>query len=380
MYTNLFNRLYDLKKEGKNFAYFCKFTDKDRIMGKEILIEGEEVIESEDSHILDNVTEPTPFILSFALVNSIFKSKAKEGIFPHVLMLKPISKEEGEFKRTTAQNHYPLREQYKDLEMEGKISTARSRIRNGELLQVVISKEFGPLKVDPLEVLNQFLENDRSLYVFYYKFNNYELFGSSPENLVTRSGDDLMIEPIAGTRTVSTDAEKNILLEKELLSDPKELLEHRMLVDLARNDLGKISVMGSVNVSLSMRVRRFSSLMHIVSQVTSKIDSGVKNSQIIDAVFPAGTVSGAPKDRAIRVINELEDTPRGPYAGSVGLVEPKNMDMALTIRSIYSQGKGYFVRSGGGIVKDSVPETEVNEIRMKSYSAAGGRLNEITAN
>ena len=153
-----------------------------------------------------------------------------------------------------------------------------------------------------------------------------------------------------------------------------------MLVDLARNDLGKISEYGSVHVTSSMQARRFASVMHIVSQVRSTLKKGIENDAIINSAFPAGTVSGAPKDRAIRIINELETTPRGPYAGSVGLIGRDKMDLALAIRTVYGNGNGYYVRSGAGIVKDSDPEKEVNEIRMKSYSAVGGLLNEDIVN
>ncbi|MCL5888897.1 MAG: anthranilate synthase component I family protein [Candidatus Thermoplasmatota archaeon] len=380
MATEITEALEKLVHQGKNFAYFCKFTDEDRIMGEETLITGKDILTGDNTSILKNIQDETPVILSFSLVNSIFKARAKEGLFPPVMMLIPESKVNGFFKRPLKESHSPMGNHSPDKEMEKCIKEARERIRSGEALQIVISREFGPFAMDPLERVTSFLANDRSLYVFYFKFGKFEIFGSSPENLVTREKDSLMIEPIAGTRKVSSSEVENEEIEKDLLSDPKELLEHRMLVDLARNDLGKISEYGSVHVTRSMQARRFASVMHIVSQVRSTLKKGIENDAIINSVFPAGTVSGAPKDRAIRIINELETTPRGPYAGSVGLIGRDKMDLALAIRTVYGNGNGYYVRSGAGIVKDSDPEKEVNEIRMKSYSAVGGMLNEDIVN
>ncbi len=380
MESDVLATVKELKRRNKNFAYFCKFVDEDRLTGEETLISGTEVVEASNTDVLRNIHEETPVILSFSLVNSIFKSRAKEGLFPPLLMLIPETTVRGKYRRSREAVHSPMTERVKDPEMERKIIEARERIRNGEALQVVISREFGPFSLDPVEMVRSFLKMDRSLYVYYFRFNEYEIFGSSPENLISRDGDELMIEPIAGTRKVSTEETENEAIAGDLLSDPKELLEHRMLVDLARNDLGKISEYGSVHVERSMEIRRFSSVMHIVSQVRSRLRKGFENSEIINAVFPAGTVSGAPKDRAIRIINDLETSPRGPYAGCLGLIDDQRMDMALAIRTIYGNGNGYFVRSGAGIVKDSDPEREVDEIRMKSYSAVGGKLNEDIVN
>lgn len=380
MESDVLATVKELKRRNKNFAYFCKFVDEDRLTGEETLISGTDVVEASNTDVLRNIHEETPVILSFSLVNSIFKSRAKEGLFPPLLMLIPETTVRGKYRRSREAVHSPMTERVKDPEMERKIIEARERIRNGEALQVVISREFGPFSLDPVEMVRSFLKMDRSLYVYYFRFNEYEIFGSSPENLISRDGDELMIEPIAGTRKVSTDETENEAIAGDLLSDPKELLEHRMLVDLARNDLGKISEYGSVHVERSMEIRRFSSVMHIVSQVRSRLRKGFENSEIINAVFPAGTVSGAPKDRAIRIINDLETSPRGPYAGCLGLIDDQRMDMALAIRTIYGNGNGYFVRSGAGIVKDSDPEREVDEIRMKSYSAVGGKLNEDIVN
>lgn len=375
--SSLFESLHDLRRSGKSFAYICHFRDEERRIGEERLFTGTEIIKSRDASILDSIENNTPVILSFSLVNSIYSSHVKESEFDPVMMLVPENTMEGKFLRSAGMAYRPMIKDISDSHMEEIISEARDRIRNGEMLQVVLSRPFGPLDVDPETLLKRYLEEDRSMYVFYYKFGELELFGSTPENLVAVSGKDIMIEPIAGTRKVSTDPEENRLLAEDLLADPKELLEHRMLVDLARNDIGKISAYGSVRVELSMEVRFFSSVMHLVSRVRGTLRDGTRKSEIVNAVFPAGTVSGAPKDRALRTIGELEDTPRGPYAGAVGIIGKETLDLALTIRSIYGTNESYYVRSGSGIVKDSIPSVEVREIGMKAYNAAGGAMDEI---
>ncbi len=378
--NSLLERIGELKKADKNFAYICHFTDEERRMGDETLFVGSQILRSNDASILDTFTDKIPVILSFSLVNSIFTARVKESEFSPVMALVPEEVVEGKYVRSEHFNRSPMIQYREDSGMEAMILIARERIRNGEMLQVVLSKQFGPIHADPETFMRRYLEEDRSKYVFYYKFGELELFGSTPENLVSVSGLDVMIEPIAGTRRVSVNPEENRYLAEELLSDPKELLEHRMLVDLARNDLGKISQYGSVNVHMSMEVRQFASVMHIVSRVKGKLKEGTSRSQIVNAVFPAGTVSGAPKDRALRTIAELEQNARGPYAGAIGIIDSNAMELALTIRSMYGKKGAYYVRSGAGIVKDSVPATEVREISMKAYNAAGGALDDIAYN
>jgi Anthranilate/para-aminobenzoate synthases component I len=375
--SSLFEKLKALRKSGKSFAYMCQFTDQERRIGQEKLFIGKEIVSSQDTSILDSLAGNIPVILSFSLVNSIYAAHVMESAFDPVMILIPENIMEGRFVRTECQIYRPMMKYITDADMEHVIDQAKRRILNGEMLQVVLSKSFGPLSVDPDVLLKRYMEEDRSMYVFYYRFGDLELFGSTPENLVSVSGKDIMIEPIAGTREVSLIAEENLQRAQELLSDPKELLEHRMLVDLARNDIGKIAAYGSVRVEQSMEVRYFSSVMHLVSRVRGSLRDGVKRSEVVNAVFPAGTVSGAPKDRALRTIGEFEQTSRGPYAGAVGTLNNDSMDFALTIRSIYGEKGSYYVRSGSGIVKDSIAGAEVREIGMKAYNAAGGALNEI---
>ncbi len=374
---SLYAKLSELRETGKNFAYFCSFTNEERTMGEEKLFTGEKIVIAENTKILSSLEQPTPVILSFSLVDSIFSVSSLRKDFPPILMLLPQTLERDVFVRD-----FPIRSissipPHRDQELEESVKETRELIRSGEMLQMVISKEFGPFAMDPVEQVIKYLFEDRSIYVFYYRFGDLEVLGSSPENVVTRIGKRIMIEPIAGTRPVSGNMEKDRELEKELENDPKELLEHRMLVDLARNDLGKICNYGSVKVTQSMKVRHFSSVMHIVSRVEGELRDGIGNDFIVSSVFPAGTVSGAPKERAIRNIIKMEKTSRGPYAGSLGIIGKNEMDLALTIRTIYGNNGEFFTRAGAGIVKDSVPEKEVYEIVIKAFNSMGGAMNEV---
>ncbi len=375
---SLIEYIPELIREGKSFAYMCKFKDGERKHGTEHLYTGEKIIRSQDSKILDSLEKDTPVVISFPYAFKIF-NMARESSYPPLMALIPENVMKNSLVREQDVKLRSHEYVFHDDAMERKIELARERIRKGEILQVVLSRKFGPLNIDPMERLESFLNYDRSMYVFYYRFNEFEIMGSSPENTVTLDGRELMIEPIAGTRPVSSDPEENMRREESLLNDEKELLEHRMLVDLARNDLGRISEYGTVKVTRSMEIRKFSSVMHIVSRVQSTLRDGVKKSQILDSVFPAGTVSGAPKERATGIIGEYEDDDRGPYAGAIGVAGKDSMDLALTIRCIYTMDGNYYTRAGAGIVKDSVPEKEVMEMFSKSLSAMGGVNNEVSS-
>ncbi len=370
----LADRMYELASGKGNFAYFCRFTDHDRLTGEEKLFAGGDTITSANGKDLDHVNGEIPVIVSFSHINSIFGNINYISEYPPLVFFVPETAETGTYIRKNSFTPSPPSSSSGDRDFESKVSKMRSLIREGEMLQVVLSREFGPLSIDPVERMMSFLENDRSMYVYYYRIGPYEAIGSSPENVITRNGSAAMIEPIAGTRKISQFDHENMEIERNLLEDPKELMEHRMLVDLARNDLGKVSEFGTVNVVKSMEVRRFASVMHIVSTVESALRKDVKNSSILEAVFPAGTVSGAPKERAIEHIMGEESNERGPYGGAIGIVSENSMDLALAIRTIYSRNGLYYTRAGAGIVKDSIPEKEMDEIFMKAFSAAGGEL------
>jgi anthranilate synthase component 1 len=206
-----------------------------------------------------------------------------------------------------------------------------------------------------------------SPYMFYFSSDDIEIAGASPETLVKLNNDTLYTFPLAGTRPRGKTEEEDAKLKRELLSDPKELAEHNMLVDLGRNDLGKISEFGTVLVEKYKTIEAFSHVMHIGSTVSSKIRKDKSALDAIEAVLPAGTLSGAPKIRACEIINELENNKRGIYGGAIGYIDfAGNMDTCIAIRIAFKKNGKIFIRSGAGIVADSVPESEYQECINKA--------------
>ncbi len=248
-------------------------------------------------------------------------------------------------------------------EFESIVLKAKEYIRAGDIIQVVLSQRFeADSTSDPFNVYRALRRINPSPYLFYLKFDNSVLLGSSPEVMVRVEDDRATLRPIAGTRPRGKTEEEDKALEKELLADPKERAEHIMLVDLGRNDLGRVCRYGSVHVTELMVVERYSHVMHIVSNVEGTLRDGVNSFDVLSASFPAGTVSGAPKVRAMEIIEELEPHKRGPYAGAVGYFSfSGNMDLAITIRSILIHDGKAMVQAGAGIVADSVPDKEYEE-------------------
>jgi anthranilate synthase component 1 len=263
---------------------------------------------------------------------------------------------------------------------EKAVEKAKEYIISGDIFQVVLSKRYEfHVKGDLLAFYRSLREINPSPYMYFLKAGDRQIIGSSPEMLVRV--DNRMVEtfPIAGTRPCVENQGENRRLAKELLADPKERAEHLMLVDLARNDIGKIAKFGSVHVPEFMKVHRYSHVQHIVSQVVGDLKENCECYDALRAIFPAGTVSGAPKVRAMEIIEELEPTRRGPYAGAVGYFSYNgNADFAITIRTLFAdKGKAY-IQVGAGIVADSVPEREwfetdhKAEALMKALKRSGG--------
>ena len=245
---------------------------------------------------------------------------------------------------------------------------AKELITDGEMIQVVLSSrwEISPAP-SPEAVYDALSELNPSPYHFYLRLPGGILLGASPELLVRREAQTLTVRPIAGTRRRGKDEMEDLENAADLLADPKERAEHIMLVDLGRNDLGRVSAPGSVEVTRRMDVEYYSHVMHLVSEVRSYIAPGMDSYDTLRASFPAGTVSGAPKIRAMHAIAEMEPVVRGPYAGGVGYFDVRgNMDFCITIRSIFYSGERAYVQSGAGIVYDSVPEREYDEIQAKA--------------
>ncbi len=237
---------------------------------------------------------------------------------------------------------------------------AKQYVTAGDIFQVVLSKRFQFQYSGSLLTFYKSLRQiNPSPYMFYYKSDQRQIVGASPEMLVRVDNQKVITFPIAGTAPVTANAEENVRLGNELLNDQKERAEHVMLVDLARNDVGRISRYGSVTVPEFMQIHQFSHVQHIVSQVSGDLKDGLESFDALKAVFPAGTVSGAPKVRAMEIIEELEPSHRGPYAGAVGYFSCNgNSDFAITIRTLFSEGNKAYIQVGAGIVADSIPEKE----------------------
>lgn len=251
---------------------------------------------------------------------------------------------------------------------EKMVTRAKEYILAGDIIQVVLSQRFhSKTKLAPLVIYRALRHINPSPYLFYVKLGDAVQIGSSPEILVRLENEMVDVRPIAGTRPRGRTREEDLALEKELLADPKERAEHLMLVDLGRNDVGRVAEYGTVNTHDLLVVERYSHVMHIVSGVRAKLEKGKDQFDVVRACFPAGTVSGAPKIRAMEIIEELEQERRGPYAGAVGYFGfSGNMDFCITIRTFVMSGDDLWVQAGAGIVADSDPEMEYQETLNKS--------------
>ena len=255
------------------------------------------------------------------------------------------------------------REKYCDMVLK-----AKNYIYEGDIFQVVLSNKIeaeitGSL-FDTYRVLRT---TNPSPYMFYFSSDDIEIAGASPETLVKLTDKKLYTFPLAGTRPRGKTEQEDLELEKDLLSDEKELAEHNMLVDLGRNDIGRISEIGSVSVDKYLSIERFSHVMHIGSTVSGTLRSDLESLSAIDSILPAGTLSGAPKIRACEIINELEDNKRGIYGGAIGYVDLSgNIDTCISIRIAFARNNKVFIRSGAGIVADSIPDNEFDECLNKA--------------
>lgn len=251
-----------------------------------------------------------------------------------------------------------------------KVKRAKEYILAGDIFQVVLSQRFTKkIELHPFEIYRSLRSLNPSPYMYYLNFGEIQVVGASPEPLVRLTDELVESKPIAGTRPRGKTEIEDIELEKEMLEDEKERAEHTMLVDLARNDLGRVCCPGTVKVSTFMKVEKFSHVMHLVSEVEGKIQPEKDAFDVLEACFPAGTVSGAPKVRAMEIIDELETNGRGAYAGSIGYIGfNHNMDTCITIRTIIFKGNQAYIQAGAGIVADSIPGMEYKETLNKSMA------------
>ena len=264
----------------------------------------------------------------------------------------------------------PVSSNLSQAEFESRVSQAKDYIYAGDIIQVVLSQRLAkPTSASPFAIYRTLRSLNPSPYMYYLHLGDFHIIGASPELLVRVEDGIVSNHPIAGTRPRGKDSAQDLALEKELRNDEKERAEHIMLVDLGRNDIGRVSEPGTVKVTQLMDVERYSHVMHLVSHVQGRLRPGLSQFDALRAGFPAGTVSGAPKIRAMEIIAELEPDKRGPYAGAVGYFDfSGNLDTAIAIRTIVITNGIAYIQAGAGIVADSIPEREYQESLSKAQA------------
>ncbi len=269
-----------------------------------------------------------------------------------------------------ATDGFPVSSNLSRTEFEANVTRAKDYIYAGDIIQAVLSQRLARrTEASPFAIYRALRSVNPSPYMYFLHLGDTHIVGASPELLVRVEDGVVSNHPIAGTRPRGQDPDKDARLAEELLNDEKERAEHLMLVDLGRNDIGRISEPGTVEVTQFMDIERYSHVMHLVSHVQGKLRAGLTQFDALRACFPAGTVSGAPKIRAMEIIAELEPDKRGPYAGAVGYFDfSGNLDTAITIRTIVIKNGVAYVQAGGGIVADSVPENEYQETLNKAQA------------
>ncbi len=306
------------------------------------------------------ILTPKPQALTQGAKKRIYANAVKRIEEIHNQLRKPLIENRIEKKGRILR----VESNFKKQEFENIVKKAKGYIKRGDIIQVVLSQRFKVrLKSEPFEVYRDLRSRNPSPYMYFLKLKDVEFIGSSPEMLVRCEDGIIHTRPIAGTRPRGRTREEDERLANELTCDKKERAEHIMLVDLGRNDLGRVSMPGKVEVTEFMGVEKYSHVMHLVSEVRGILDKRKYDAyDVLSAAFPAGTVSGSPKIRAMEVIDELENIRRGPYAGCVGYFSfSHNMDTCITIRTIVVKGDSAYIQAGAGIVADSIPAKEYIE-------------------
>lgn len=275
---------------------------------------------------------------------------------------------QGEMKEFQLNGFKPLTKQNEFLK---KVEKAKEHIVSGDIFQVVLSQRMvSEFKGNPLSLYRKHRAANPTPYMFYIEFDSYTVIGSSPESLVKTRGVKITVNPIAGTKPRGTNLDEDKSFEKDLTTDEKELAEHRMLVDLGRNDLGRVCEFGSVDIDKYMEIEKFTHVMHLVSEISGELKKGYSSLDALAACLPAGTVSGAPKVRAMEIINQMEKSKRGVYSGAIGYLSVSgDADFALAIRTMIIKSGNAYIQAGAGIVHDSKPENEYAETmnKLKSF-------------
>ena len=276
------------------------------------------------------------------------------------------SQDDSKTEEVTSKNEITFKSNMNFEQYTKCIEKIKDYIIEGDVMQVVFAQErSADFDLPPFELYKSLRKLNPSPYMFFLDFGDYQLVGSSPEILVRLEHGDITVRPIAGTKPRGKNEKEDQQLEDELKNDPKELAEHLMLIDLGRNDIGRVAEIGSVNTNEKMIIERYSHVMHLVSNVVGKVRDNISPIDALRATFPAGTLTGAPKVRAMEIIDELEVSRRRIYGGAVGYISwSGNMDTAIVIRSAVIKDKKIYVGAGGGIVADSVAEQELSLIHI----------------
>jgi len=318
---------------------------------------------SEEVAVFDNLNNKLHLIVLSESESEADVSKAEER-------LKTLS------KKLTSPLNYKTQEEIRDAvtekdfvsgfgekQFKQSIKKIKEYIKDGDVMQVVLSQRMSvPFTSDPVELYRSIRHLNPSPYLYYLNLDEFHIVGSSPEILARLEDGEVTVRPIAGTRRRGRNEQDDIAMEEDMVNDPKEIAEHLMLIDLGRNDIGRIAEAGTVEVTQKFGVERYSHVMHMVSNVKAKLRKGLKAMDIFRATFPAGTLSGAPKIRAMEIIDEFEPVKRGIYGGAIGYFSwTGNMDMAITIRTAIIKDEVLYIQAGGGIVADADPRLEWKE-------------------
>ena len=324
------------------------------------------LVKAEQLIIFDNLNDSTQIIFNANLKNMTYGFARSKLDDIEKKLTTYVESEVKEFKPIT--NCFEFESNFTKEEYCGAVNTIKNYIAEGDVMQVVLAQDFSAnFDKDPFNLYKAIRELNPSPYMYFIDLDECQIVGASPEILVRLEDNEINLRPLAGTRKRGESLEEDKLNEDDLLNDPKEIAEHLMLIDLGRNDVGRVSEIGSVLVTDKMTIEKYSHVMHIVSNVMGKIASGLSYFDVLKASLPAGTLSGAPKIRAMEIINELEPSSRGIYGGAIGYIGWNgNMDTAIAIRTAVIKDKTIHVGAGAGVVADSVPENEWLECRQKS--------------
>jgi anthranilate synthase component 1 len=324
------------------------------------------LVKAEKLIVFDNSNNTTQIILNASLQNTSYESACSNLDEIESLISQPISLEADHFNEIT--NTFEFKSNFSKEEYVDAVSTIKNYIEEGDVMQVVLAQDFSAtFDREPFDLYKAIRKLNPSPYMYYLNLDECQIVGASPEILVRLENQEITLRPMAGTRKRGQNSEEDQFNQIELLNDPKERAEHLMLIDLGRNDVGRVAEIGSVKVTAKMVIEKYSHVMHIVSNVVGRLASEFNYFDVLKAALPAGTLSGAPKIRAMEIINELEPSSRGIYGGAIGYIGWNgNMDTAIAIRTAVIKDKKIHVGAGAGVVADSIPENEWLECRQKS--------------